>query len=768
MSQALQHPILSQLNPEQRAAAGQIDGPLLILAGAGSGKTRVIVHRIAYLVEALDVSPFRILAVTFTNKASKEMRERVSRLLAPEIARKLMISTFHSACLRILRQHVKVLGLQKDFVVYDASDQLVLMKSCIADLEINEDLFPPRSLLSQIGKLKHQLVSAEAYANRAGEFGFEAALKKVYSLYQERLGILKALDFDDLIGCTIRLFQENPQVLASYQDRFQYIMVDEYQDTNHAQYQLICLLSAKHRNLCVVGDDDQSIYAFRGADVGNILSFERDFADTKVVILNQNYRSTSTILTAATAMIEKNTRRKQKNLWTENGVGEKIVWAQVPDEKAEARFILKNIRVLREREGTALSNFAILYRTNAQSRVIEEALRTAGVPYFIYGGQRFYDRKEVKDLMAYLRLLIYPDDDISLRRIINLPTRGIGRVTLERLALFAEDAQMPLLQALQHLDEAGLSPQGKRGLSVFFELIVRLQSFAENAPLPELIRYLIEEISYLDYLKKSFGPESESRIENVLELIAAADQFVLQIPEAGLEWEEDEDLSDESETRGLKGFLDQVALVSSGDENEVTEKRVTLMTLHSAKGLEFPVVFMAGMEDGLFPHTRSLNESKEMEEERRLCYVGMTRAKERLYLISAAQRRLYGTSHWNNPSRFIRDLPEEGVRIVKEAAVPGGYSGPSYAGNHAAGNVGAYAQNRYASPTPSPTRVLRKKESGGGSGQIEAGDMVRHSRFGIGRVKHYEGAGVARKVTVLFETYGMKKMILKYANLELY
>ncbi|MEC4677237.1 MAG: 3'-5' exonuclease, partial [Nitrospirota bacterium] len=296
----------------------------------------------------------------------------------------------------------------------------------------------------------------------------------------------------------------------------------------------------------------------------------------------------------------------------------------------------------------------------------------------------------------------------------------------------------------------------------------RLQSFAENAPLPELIRYLIEEISYLDYLKKSFGPESESRIENVLELIAAADQFVLQIPEAGLEWEEDEDLLDESETRGLKDFLDQVALVSSGDENEVTEKRVTLMTLHSAKGLEFPVVFMAGMEDGLFPHTRSLNESKEMEEERRLCYVGMTRAKERLYLMSAAQRRLYGTSHWNNPSRFIRDIPEEGVRIVKEAAVPGGYSGPSYAGNHAARNVGAYAQNRYASPTPSPTRVLRKKESGGGSGQIEAGDMVRHSRFGIGRVKHYEGAGAARKVTVLFETYGMKKMILKYANLELY
>ncbi len=759
MKEVSPHPILSRLNPEQRAAAGQIDGPLLILAGAGSGKTRVIVHRIAYLVEGLSISPFRILAVTFTNKASKEMRERVSRLVLPEIARKLLISTFHSACLRILRQHVERSGLQKDFVVYDASDQLVLMKSCIADLEINEDLFPPRALLSRIGKLKHQLISAEDYANRAGEFGFEAALKKVYSLYQERLAALKALDFDDLIFTTIRLFQSWPDLLASYQDRFQYIMVDEYQDTNHAQYQLICLLSAKHRNLCVVGDDDQSIYAFRGADVGNILSFERDFVDAKVVVLNQNYRSTGTILSAATAMIEKNTRRKQKNLWTEKGAGEKIVWGQMPDEKAEARFIIKNIARLRGREEAQLSDFAILYRTNAQSRVIEEALRDAGVPYFIYGGQRFYDRKEVKDLTAYLRLLVYPDDDISLRRIINLPARGIGRVTLERLAVFAEEAQMPLLQALQHLDDAGFSPQGKRGLSVFFDLIVRLRSFAEHAPLPELIRYLIEALSYLDYLKKSFGPESESRIENVMELIAAADQFVLQTPEIGLDREEDEG---EPEAPGLKAFLDQVALVSSGDENEVTEKRVTLMTLHSAKGLEFPVVFMAGMEDGLFPHSRALTASKEMEEERRLCYVGMTRAKERLYLISAARRQLYGHSQINNPSRFIRDLPEAGVRIIKEAAMPDS-SGLSYAAN-----TDDFSQGRYVTVSSLPKKVLRKKEAGGGRGRIEAGSMVRHSRFGVGRVERYEGAGASRKVTVFFESFGMKKMVLKYANLELF
>lgn len=767
MSGDLQHPILAGLNAEQQAAAEQVKGPLLILAGAGSGKTRVIVHRIAYLIQGLNVSPFRILAVTFTNKAAQEMRERVAQLVSPEVSGKLMISTFHSACLRILRQHIDLLGMPKDFVVYDASDQLVLIKSCISDLEINEDLFPPRKLLAQIGQLKHQLISPESYADRAGDFGFEAVLKKAYSLYQAKLTGLKALDFDDLIGSTIHLFQSRPELLQVYHGRFQYIMVDEYQDTNHAQYQLIRLLTSPLRNLCVVGDDDQSIYAFRGADVGNILSFERDFPDAKVVILNQNYRSSGTILSAASAMIEKNPNRKQKNLWTENDRGEPIVWGKVADENAEARFVLRTISSLRETQGCTLSDFSVLYRTNAQSRVIEEALRMAGVPYLIYGGLRFYDRKEVKDLIAYLRLMVYPADDIALRRIINLPQRGIGQLTFERLSHFAELSQIPLLDAVSQslrlpdrlpaedldatlVEGIGLSPQARRGLRHFLDLIVRLQSFAADASLPQLVRFLIEETAYLDYLKKTFGTESESRIENVLELVAAADEFIRQ---EGLEVEYDLDGEqievDRSGLACVKAFLDQIALVSSGEENNETEKGVTLMTLHSAKGLEFPVVFLVGMEEGLFPHTRSLTNAREMEEERRLCYVGMTRAKERLYLISAAQRRLYGTSHWNNPSRFIKDLPRDGVKVLESSPVGGEALRPLEKGL-----------------SPSTRSRPEKQVLDSFSRVIEVGAMVRHTHFGIGRVERYEGSGEACKVTVSFDSSGVKKMALKYANLE--
>ncbi len=761
------HPILAQLNPAQQEAAGQIDGPLLILAGAGSGKTRVIVHRIAYLIEAFHVSPFRILAVTFTNKASQEMRERVASLLSPEISRRIMVSTFHSACLRILRQHIDLLRIRKDFVVYDASDQLTLMKSCVSELGINEDLFQPRSLLGQISKLKHKLVLPEDYEGQAGDFGFEAVLKKVYSLYQARLASLNALDFDDLIGCTIRLLQSRPDVQRTFHERFEYIMVDEYQDTNHAQYQLIRLLTSKKRNLCVVGDDDQSIYAFRGADVGNILTFERDFPDAKVVILNQNYRSTGTILSAASAMIEKNRDRKQKNLWTENGTGEKIVWGKMADENAEARFVLKTINLFQDNGDYGLSDFAILYRTNAQSRVIEECLRNAGMPYFIYGGLRFYDRKEVKDLIAYLRVIVYEGDDISLRRIINLPQRSIGRVTCDHLASFAASAQMSLLEAIPQAEEMGLSPQGKRGLATFFELVDSLRAFAADATLPELVRFLIDEINYLDYLKKAYGHESESRIENVLELIAAADEFILQ--EDHEQFDLDGNLVEMERVGlpGLKAFLDQIALVSSGEENDQTARGVTLMTLHSAKGLEFPVVFLVGMEEGLFPHSRSLTQAKEMEEERRLCYVGMTRAKERLYLVSATQRRLYGTAQWNNPSRFILDLPEESVHIIAPPppSAAGGYVDRSYGGNRTQTTFDrSQYRNEAAQSTGAPRTVLRKRDAG--SGEFEVGAMIRHARFGLGRVEGYEGSGETCKVTILFESSGIKKMALKYAKLE--
>ncbi len=765
MSEETIHPVLANLNPTQREAAGHVEGPLLILAGAGSGKTRVIVHRIAYLLEALNISPYRILAVTFTNKAAQEMRERIARLVSPEASQDLMISTFHSACLRILRQHIELLGFPKDFVVYDAADQLVLIKSCISDLEINEDLFPPRSLLGQISKLKHQLVLPEAYAERASDFGYEAALKKVYSLYQTRLTGLNALDFDDLIGFTIRLFQSRPTLVQTYHDRFLYVMVDEYQDTNHAQYQLIRLLTSARRNLCVVGDDDQSIYAFRGADVGNILSFERDFPDAKVVILNQNYRSTGTILSAASAMIEKNSKRKQKHLWTENGDGEKIIWGKMADERAEAKFVLKNIISLQGSGDYRLSDFAILYRTNAQSRVIEEAFRAEGIPYIVYGGLRFYDRKEVKDLIAYLRLIIYPKDDVSFRRIYNLPTRGIGRVTFERLSSFAESREGSFLESIAFLDDLGVSPQGKRGLTVFYALIERFKNLAEHESLPQLIRSLMEAIGYTDYLMKAFGSESESRIQNVHELIDAADQFILADQETQFDLEGNEIEIEREGLSGVKAFLDQIALVSSADENDGAERGVTLMTLHSAKGLEFPVVFLVGMEDGLFPHSRSLTQEKEMEEERRLCYVGMTRAKERLYLLSAAQRRLYGALQWNSPSRFIKDVPEEIIQTIDASfSNRGGYASPSFGAN----STTALTQNPYQYRKAPSRTVLRKKGENSNGDQIEVGELITHDRFGVGRVERYEGVGDGRKVTVLFESSGIKKMALRFANLERY
>ncbi|MFQ5598067.1 MAG: ATP-dependent helicase [Nitrospiria bacterium] len=766
MSEARGQQILSNLNPRQREAVTHTEGPLLILAGAGSGKTRVIVHRIAYLVETMQVSPYQILAVTFTNKAAQEMRARIQGMIPPEQSRHLIISTFHSACLKILRRHISLLGYPRDFVVYDAADQLALIKTGVETLEINIDLFPPRMLRGRISRLKHQLVTPEDYAGRSQDFGFDAALSKVYAHYQERLLEVKGLDFDDLIGYTIRLLESSPVLRADYRRRFRYMMIDEYQDTNHAQYRLIGLLTSEEKNICVVGDDDQSIYAFRGADLGNILSFERDFPEAKVVVLSQNYRSTGTILSAASAMIEKNNRRRQKDLWTENGDGEKIIWGRMADEKEEAAFVLKSIETLRRREGRPLSDFAILYRTNAQSRILEDTLRAAAIPYAVYGGLRFYDRKEVKDLIAYLRLMVYPDDEMSLRRIINLPPRGVGRVTLERLSRFAESERISLFDAMGRLDEIGISPQGRRGLRHFTGFLDALRETGENQALPQLIRYLIDGIAYLDYLKKTWGHEAESRIENVLELIAAVDQFLLHqgdedrfpfgdnaVEEAGGA------LSD------LKVFLDQVALVSSGEEDGAAKDGVTLMTLHSAKGLEFPVVFLAGMEEGLFPHSRSLNDDREMEEERRLCYVGMTRAKERLYLLSVTQRYLYGTPHWNRPSRFIKDLPERVIDVVESSHISDSFERVDVDGPQ------ERPGERPGDRTNPPSAIFRNSiepmmEQRKVGGRFSVGTVVRHGRFGIGRVERFEGMGAGKKITVSFETAGLKKLVLKYAKLE--
>lgn len=736
--------LLVELNPQQKEAVLHTKGPLLILAGAGSGKTRVIAHRVAYLVRAQGVLPHQILAVTFTNKAAAEMKGRVERLLARSVSG-LFLSTFHAACLKILRRHIHVLGYKNDFMVLDAADQMAVVKSCLQDLSVNEELYPPRAFLSRISQLKHQLIPPEQYVEGAASFGLEGHLARVYPLYQEKLIASRGLDFDDLIGLSIRLLESSSEVLQRYREQFHYLMVDEYQDTNHAQYRLIRLLLSEERNLCVVGDDDQSIYAFRGADIRNILQFERDFPDVKVVVLNQNYRSTQTILSAASAVIEKNSQRKAKGLWTQNVVGEPVIWAQVEDEEEEAVFVRSKIEEIKRETQCPCSNFSVLYRTNAQSRVIEEVLRNGGMPYFIVGGLRFYERKEIKDLIAYLKLIVNPDDLLSVKRVINLPPRGIGAMTLERLADFSKREGCPLSEALARLDEGDFPASGKRGLAAFNQLIGLLRDRAQRESLPALLRFLIEEIHYLDYLKREFPIEAEGRIENVLEFIAAADQFRPPVTEEpGGEIMTDLDLPEGVKGGDLSAFLDQIALVSSGDEEGEKGDGIALMTLHAAKGLEFPVVFMVGMEEGLFPHARALANHQEMEEERRLCYVGMTRAMDRLYLISAFERRLYGTSRWNTPSRFIRELPKDAVRI-----------------EHPSVKKNLKREEEYQTDRPDPSIEHEFVDEA-----YDVGAFVRHPLFGVGEVRRLEGEGDAAKVTVTFSSVGTKKLAIKYAKLE--
>jgi len=637
---------LEALNPQQREAVEHTEGPLLILAGAGSGKTRVLTYRIAHLIYAKSVLPQHIWAVTFTNKAAQEMKNRVAQLVSLRAGRAVYLSTFHSACLRMLRQHGPALGLKNDFVLYDSDDQLALIKRCVKECLINEELYPPKMLLGRIGRLKHQLIAPDQY--RGADFGVDEKLKKVYALYQERLFAQGALDFDDLIWQTTRLLELHPEIRQRYHSQFQYIMIDEYQDTNHAQYQLIRLLTSDRQNLCVVGDDDQSIYAFRGADVRNILEFERDYPNAKVVILGQNYRSTQTILSAASQVIEKNSRRKSKNLFTENGLGEPIVWGKVKDDEEEARFVRQTLSMLHEKEERPLSDFCVLYRTHAQSRMIEEALRNSSFPYVIVGGIRFYERKEIKDLIAYLRLIACPDDAVSFRRVVNLPPRGIGAITIERLEEIAKGLGGSLCDAMA---SEGLEAGIARKYAPFLQLMRRMTTERNQLSLPSLIRFLIEAIHYFDYLKKEYPDQVDERQENVLEFVHAAEAF-------DLEWNRREDQGEiGKDQRGcLTAFLDQIALVTNGDESDGNDQKITLMTIHSAKGLEFPVIFLVGMEEGIFPHARSLANAREMEEERRLCYVAITRAKERLYLVSADERRLYGSFQTNAPSRFIKEL----------------------------------------------------------------------------------------------------------------
>lgn len=744
--------ILENLNEPQREAVCYTEGPLLILAGAGSGKTRVLTHRIAYLLSR-GVPARQVLAVTFTNKAAQEMRERVASLVGPG-AGAMWVSTFHTACVRILRREIEALGYDKNFVIFDSQDQQVIIKGILKELNLSEKNYHPKALLASISAAKNELIDAEQYQRKAADF-WSNTVGQVYPLYQKKLRQNNGLDFDDLIMLTVKLFREKPEALAKYQDRFRYILVDEYQDTNHAQYVLINLLAAKYRNLCVVGDDDQSIYSFRSADIRNILEFERDFPEVKVIKLEQNYRSTQNILNAANEVIKHNHSRKSKRLWTENQAGDKVAVFQAADDRDEARFVTDEVLRLSLEEHRPYSDFALLYRTNAQSRSFEEAMIQRNIPYRVIGGFRFYERKEIKDILAYLRLVLNPSDTVSLVRVINLPKRGIGEASLERFLYFLSDNRYTVMEGFAHLAEIpSLTARGIKPLDEFYRALVKWIDLKDRVSVRDLAETILKESGYLAELKQEGTVEAESRLENLDEFLALTEEFERN-----------------SDDKTLAAFLETVALVADVDNYEPEADAVVMMTLHSAKGLEFPVVFLVGLEEGLFPHSRALMEPKELEEERRLCYVGITRARSRLYLTYAAMRSIYGSYNSSIPSRFLAELPPEAVNVIKQgsAAVDSAPMAGSYwAGKRKAPDAvlspegSSHSKARPAGAASSGNRSLR----GTDPEQIQVGVKVSHAKWGIGTVVTKEGTGSDAQVRVAFPGLGIKTLILAYANLE--
>ncbi len=730
--------LLAHLNKPQKQAVLHGVGPLLILAGAGSGKTRVITHRIAYLIRERGVRPAQILAVTFTNKAAKEMAERVRHLLASNDIP--LVATFHATCGRILRNEIHHLGYDRNFVIYDDKDSERLLKELLKELDLDEKRFPPNAVGARIDDCKNRGLWPDEL--ESGDIWNQRFIQ-IYAAYQDRLKRSNALDFGDLILLAVRLLEQHPQVLQRWQERFQWLLVDEYQDTNPVQYRLIRLLAGERRNLCVVGDDDQSIYSWRGADIRNILEFEKDFPDVTVIRLEQNYRSSGTILKAAGAVVAKNFGRKGKTLWTENPDGEPIRVVRLESDRDEARFVASELRNL-QRHALPLTDMAVFYRTNAQSRLVEEALVADGLPYHIVGGVRFYARLEVKDILAYLRLLENPADELSLKRIINVPPRGIGAATVDKIAELASRQGVSLLTALQQAGQGGLLASGPRGkVAAFSDLLQRFSSMVTTRPLPQLVRAVMEESGYLDRLRQSRDDDDSERLENLEQLQAAVEEFSDANPEAG-----------------LSGFLEQVALVADLERGEAGTPSVTLMTLHAAKGLEFKAVFMIGMEERLFPHVRALDDLDGMEEERRLCYVGMTRARERLYLLHARRRQLFGQEQANLASRFLRDIPPE---LLAEAAEPSwGHRRENRQGNQER----QPEVHRLAAVNAALAEVERIPEPPDEEGGIYVGMRVRHATFGAGTVRKVEGHGEGQKVIVWFAAVGPKKLMARFAGLE--
>lgn len=733
------------LNPQQAEAVINTEGPMLIMAGAGSGKTKVLTCRVANLLQK-GVRPYRILAITFTNKAAAEMRERVNNMSGPA-AKDVWLFTFHAFCARFLRMEIdKLPGYGGNFAIYDTADSQNLIKQILKEMNLDDKRFQPSGILSRISNAKNALQDAAAFARQAGDF-YEQKVADIYSRYEQKLQLNNALDFDDLLMLSIKLLQENKEVREKYQDRFDYLLVDEYQDTNHAQYLLTKFLAAKHRNICVVGDADQSIYGWRGADIQNILDFEKDYPDAKVIKLEQNYRSTQIILDAANAVIENNTGRKPKNLWTENKSGANIIYFQAVDERDEARFVIEQLQNLQRTENKKLGDMAILYRTNTQSRIFEEMLIKSGISYNMVGGLKFYERKEIKDIIAYLRVIFNPADSLSLLRIINVPKRGIGDASLAKIQAYAAANNVSLFEAVSNAAAIdGLSSRFVSKLDDLAGIIFELMNLANEAPVEDLIDRVLRDTGYLEELENERTPQAQSRIDNLHELISVAQEFAAS-----------------EEENNLENFLAHVALVSDIDDTELGEDAITLMTLHSSKGLEFPVVFLVGMEEGLFPHARTLMDETEIEEERRLCYVGITRAKEKLFLSSTKMRTIYGNTVTYPPSRFLQEIPARLVKTIKRQERFSALENFKQVSE----KYSARPQKPASTFNPHSFMPQKPAAAAGGTGtRFNTGDRVSHSKWGEGMVVSVKDSPDGQEVKVAFAGAGVRSLLTKYAVLK--
>lgn len=763
------NPLLTGMNDKQAEAVQTTEGPLLIMAGAGSGKTRVLTHRIAYLIDEKMINPWNILAITFTNKAAREMRER-AMALNPATSETL-IATFHSMCVRILRREADHIGYNRNFTIVDPGEQRTLMKRILKNLNLDPKKWNERAILGTISNAKNDLLDEVAYEHQAGDM-YTQIVAKCYKAYQEELRRSEAMDFDDLIMMTLRLFDKNPDVLAYYQQRYQYIHVDEYQDTNHAQYQLVKLLASRFKNICVVGDADQSIYGWRGADMQNILDFEKDYPEAKVVVLEENYRSTKKILQAANEVIKNNRNRRPKKLWTQNDDGEQIVYYRANDERDEAVFVASTIDNIIREEGKNFKDFAVLYRTNAQSRTIEEALLKSNIPYTMVGGTKFYSRKEIRDAISYLNLIANPADNISFERVVNEPKRGVGPGTLEKIRNFAYEQNMSLLDASANIMLSPVKGKAAQGVYDFANMILNLRDQLDGLSITEAVEAVLDKSGYLDALSMQQTLESQARIENIEEFMSVTKNF----DETNTDGTEDETGIDR-----LGRFLNDLALIADTDDGDMEAAEVTLMTLHAAKGLEFPVVFLIGMEEGVFPLSRASEEPDELEEERRLAYVGITRAEEILFLTNANTRTLFGKTSYNRPSRFLREISDDllqyqglarpanssfGVRFTKEEPIQFG-QGMSLQQALQTRKANAQPQRHTgAQPFSKATGGLpfgKTSDSSNSATDWEIGDIAHHKKWGDGTVLEVTGSGKTQELKIKFPEVGLKKVLASVA-----